>query len=429
MASKVRKEKYRRDLDDVLQVQEHGALEKVKAWLISVMNEKVGVTKDVLCYASECVDKMDDASLKKSIYLFMLDFVHPRAYLFTWEIMLIRRSLSELYSSDNDFKEAAKVLMGIPFEKLKVSKETKETKQILYLRISCLHLKSDNLTEAELYLKLVQPLLAADSEEMVWYETQQMTLLLMKKEFLEASKKLDRISEINYKLSKKSEASHNYTGAIFCAIMAPTGQERSQILTTLYQDQRSKQLSKECLSVMEKVLQERLIKQCQCELTEFWSREGMTSYFHTRILEHNLLVASKLHTSIKLQELAQQLEMQPETVETCLTKMFEEDRICGSIITTTETVVHFGTRRPPASSGVTEATTEVAGSSSMICWSCHSADGGPGGLFRCRGCKRARYCDPECQAADWKRHQAYCVRKQAQREASKAEINAAADLP
>ena len=130
--------------------------------------------------------------------------------------------------------------------------------------------------------------------------------------------------------------------------------------------------------------------------------------------------------------MAKQLEVEPEMVKTCLIKMFEEDRICGSINTTAETVVHFGTRQPPAatpasSSEVTEATTEVASASSMICWSCHSADGGPGGLLRCRGCKRARYCDTECEAADWERHLDYCVQRQAQREANKAERKAATD--
>ena len=110
MASKRRIEKYRRDLDDILQVQE-GVLEKVKAWLISVMNDKVEITKDILCYVHECVAKMDDASLKKSIYLIMLDLVHPRAYLFRREIVVMRLSLSELYSEVNDLKEAAQILV------------------------------------------------------------------------------------------------------------------------------------------------------------------------------------------------------------------------------------------------------------------------------------------------------------------------------
>ena len=327
MASKTRIEKYRRDLDDILQVQELGVLEKVKAWLIPVMNDKVDVTRDILSYLDSCVDKMVDASLKMSIYLSV---------------------------------------------------------------------------QVQSLLKMVK-------------------LLKQKGKCIELSEKFIDLSENLYKISKKSMAHHGF--AITCAIMAPACQERSQLLTTLYQDQRNKLLPKEYLSVMEKVLQERLIK--QTELVFLVLIESMTSDFRNAILEHNLLVASKLYTSVKLQKLAKLLEMEPE--------LFEEDRICISITTSSETVVHFGTRQPPAaapasSSGVSEAGTEVAGASSMICWSCHSADGGPGGLFRCRGCKRARYCDPECQAADWKRHQAYCVQKQGQREASKAEINSATDL-
>jgi len=425
MASKRRIEKYRRDFDGILQVQENGVLEKVKAWLMSVMNDKVDVTKDILSYVNECVGKMEDSSLKKSIYLFMLDLVHPRAYLFTREIVVMRLRLSDLYSKENDLKEAAQILLGVPFERLK---ESKKTVGNIYWLISSYYADSDSFTEAEVYLKLVEPLLAADI-----FEVRQAIFLLKvvkflerKGKFIELSEKFIELSENLHNISKKSLELHGI--AIQCAIMTPAGPERSQLLNTLYQDQRSKQLPKEYISVMEKFLQEELIK--QCELTE--GTGIMTSYFLNAILEYNLLVASKLYTSIKLQELTKQLELQPETVETCLTKMFEEDRICGFITTSTETVVHFGTRQPPStapasSSGVTEATTEAAGASTTICWSCHSADGGPGGLFRCRGCKRARYCDPECQAADWERHQDYCVQKQAQREASKAERKAATD--
>lgn len=53
-----------------------------------------------------------------------------------------------------------------------------------------------------------------------------------------------------------------------------------------------------------------------------------------------------------------------------------------------------------------------------ICWSCHAAVCGTGGLPppRCLGCMKARYCDPECQAADWERHQEWCSNQQASRE-------------
>ena len=53
-----------------------------------------------------------------------------------------------------------------------------------------------------------------------------------------------------------------------------------------------------------------------------------------------------------------------------------------------------------------------------VCFSCH-APASKVELARCRGCKRARYCDEECQAADWDRHQDFCVARQAARESRK----------
>ena len=47
-----------------------------------------------------------------------------------------------------------------------------------------------------------------------------------------------------------------------------------------------------------------------------------------------------------------------------------------------------------------------------VCWSCHAPDEEGRQLSRCRGCRRARYCDQECQAADWDRHSGYCLQKQ-----------------
>ena len=49
-----------------------------------------------------------------------------------------------------------------------------------------------------------------------------------------------------------------------------------------------------------------------------------------------------------------------------------------------------------------------------VCFSCH-APASKVELARCRGCKRACYCDEQCQAADWNRHQDFCVARQAAR--------------
>ena len=56
------------------------------------------------------------------------------------------------------------------------------------------------------------------------------------------------------------------------------------------------------------------------------------------------------------------------------------------------------------------------GKGGRICWSCHAPEVEGVKLARCRGCKRARYCDQQCQAADWERHQGYCVERQTVRQ-------------
>ena len=53
-----------------------------------------------------------------------------------------------------------------------------------------------------------------------------------------------------------------------------------------------------------------------------------------------------------------------------------------------------------------------------LCWSCHAPKEEGRQLRRCRGCRRARYCDQECQAADWERHSGYCVEKQEKKQTS-----------
>jgi len=49
-----------------------------------------------------------------------------------------------------------------------------------------------------------------------------------------------------------------------------------------------------------------------------------------------------------------------------------------------------------------------------ICWNCsRSADTTP--LLKCKGCRKARYCDDKCQAEDWEVHADYCEKKMKKR--------------
>ena len=59
---------------------------------------------------------------------------------------------------------------------------------------------------------------------------------------------------------------------------------------------------------------------------------------------------------------------------------------------------------PPAQA---EIITE--GKKEKICWNCHASATDLGArLLKCSSCRKARYCDPECQQEDWGRHRQFC---------------------
>jgi len=50
-----------------------------------------------------------------------------------------------------------------------------------------------------------------------------------------------------------------------------------------------------------------------------------------------------------------------------------------------------------------------------ICWNC-SKSAGTVPLYKCEGCRKARYCDDQCQQEDWAVHTDYCQKKTIMRE-------------
>ena len=51
-----------------------------------------------------------------------------------------------------------------------------------------------------------------------------------------------------------------------------------------------------------------------------------------------------------------------------------------------------------------------------VCWSCqNNAETDGVTLLKCHGCRRARYCDVECQSEDWEYHREYCQAVQERR--------------
>ena len=62
-----------------------------------------------------------------------------------------------------------------------------------------------------------------------------------------------------------------------------------------------------------------------------------------------------------------------------------------------------------------EKSEAVDDSYKKVCWNClKSTDSVP--LYKCGGCRKARYCQEKCQKQDWGRHGEYCQLKTKKRE-------------
>merc|ERR1712106_838591 len=67
--------------------------------------------------------------------------------------------------------------------------------------------------------------------------------------------------------------------------------------------------------------------------------------------------------------------------------------------------------------------TEEKKEKEKICWNCHASESEEGvKLSKCKGCRKARYCDEECQSSDWERHSSYCEKMQEKRKKKEEKI-------
>ncbi|KAJ8902712.1 hypothetical protein NDN08_006032 [Rhodosorus marinus] len=125
---------------------------------------------------------------------------------------------------------------------------------------------------------------------------------------------------------------HLYRRSYFSA---PAGEQRSKMLSKLYQDERCRGL--EFFKVLERVHSQKLLKKEHIEvLSERVKLLDIKSEETQQVLdlattEHNLLAVSVLYTSIKLQSLAELLNISPQTAEAAVADMICERRLAGKI--------------------------------------------------------------------------------------------------
>ncbi|KAF9435611.1 COP9 signalosome complex subunit 4 [Entomortierella beljakovae] len=275
------------------------------------------------------------ADTKKEIYKHALDKVQGRLVSFEEQVSAIRTHLATIYEEEEDWAEAAQVLMGIPLDSGHRIIPN-EYKVGVYIRIVRLLLEDDEAVSAEAYLNRASVLIreTKDLSLQLTFKLSQARVSDFKNKFLEASSRYHEISYIQD--VDAEERMHILSAAVVCAVLAPAGPQRSRMLATLYKDDRSQRLPH--FSILEKMYLDRVLR--SNEVSEFATTlkqhqlallPDNTTVLDRAVIEHNLLSSSKIYNNISFEELGALLGVTAEQAEARASKMMGEGRMSGSI--------------------------------------------------------------------------------------------------
>lgn len=341
-------EKYRAVLESILKHSGQELVEGLQVFVEAIVNENVSlvISRQLLTeVGNHLISLPDDVS--KAVSHFTLDKVQPRVVSFEEQVASIRQHLADIYEKNQNWREAASVLVGIPLETGQ-KQYSVDYKLETYLKIARLYLEDEDPVQAEAYINRASLLQAETKNEQlqIYYKVCYARVLDYRRKFIEAAQ---RYNELSYKpIIHEDERMTALRNALICTILASAGQQRSRMLATLFKDERCQQLP--AYNILEKMYLDRIIR--RSELEDFsallQSHQKATTADGSTILdravvEHNLLSASKLYNNITFEQLAALLEIPSSKAEKIASQMITEGRMNG-YIDQIDSIVYFESR-------------------------------------------------------------------------------------
>uniref|UniRef100_A0A672L6B0 COP9 signalosome complex subunit 4 n=1 Tax=Sinocyclocheilus grahami TaxID=75366 RepID=A0A672L6B0_SINGR len=334
---------YRQILEKALQFTDAEQLEALKAFVEAMVNENVSlvISRQLLTDFCTHLQNLPEGTAK-AVCHFTLDKIQPRVISFEEQVASIRQHLATIYEKEEDWRNAAQVLVGIPLETGQNSNHL-----FFYFTDSTMMMAE---VQAEAYINRASLLQNESTNEQlqIHYKVCYARVLDYRRKFIEAAQ---RYNELSYKsIVHETERLEALKHALHCTILACAGQQRSRMLATLFKDERCQQLAAH--GILEKIYLDRIIRGNQ--LQEFAAmlmphQEATTadgsSILDRAVIEHNLLSASKLYNNITFEELGALLEIPPAKAEKIASQMITEGRM-NVFIDQIDSIVHFETREP-----------------------------------------------------------------------------------
>lgn len=178
-------------LDDVVK---SGRTQDFGAFLDAVVDEHQVSARPVLSEYVARVSKLEDREQRKDVVSMSVDRLTPRTNVFEEQATDLRKVYADLLEEDEEFEQAAKVLVGIPLESS--SNRTPEDKLQIYIRIVRLFLEDEDSTSAETYFQRASllPVAQSDLATQLQFKLCQARMFDYARRFAEASSKYHELS-------------------------------------------------------------------------------------------------------------------------------------------------------------------------------------------------------------------------------------------
>ncbi|KAI8802657.1 PCI domain-containing protein [Cladochytrium replicatum] len=282
-----------------------------------------------------------DPEFATSVWRELLDLTQSRTVAFEDQISTVRERVAQILEDEEDWKEAARMLQGIPLDSghRNISDDYKLR---IYIRIVRLLIEDEDAIGAETYLNRSALLLPTCTDKVVHlqFKGSQARILDYKRQFIQAASKYH---ELSYHPDMPDDDKIFCLGAAMtCAVLAGAGPQRSRILATLYKDDRVRERpelkSGGVVGILEKMYLDRVLRRAEVEEFERTLKPHQlaklsdgTTVLDRAVIEHNLLSASKLYNNITFSELGALLAIPPEQAEQIASKMVGEGRLAATI--------------------------------------------------------------------------------------------------
>ena len=349
-----------------------GDVAALKSTVDALLLESTPVTaaRPLLKYLGEQIDqKLEDGLKAEEVCTHGLGRIAARGVdVFEEADFWLRWSLYRVYVGDEDFLRAASVLSQA---RLECSAFSDKDRASAYVRVAQNYFKGGDEVSADRYLKRAGESIykADDAPLMMQWRSLQALIADSKRKFLEAASAYIQIVREASGMANDEELVTFLEKAAVCAVLAPAGPQRTRVLGVLVRDERIGQIKPVVGSMLTRVYHERLIPLADATAFEAGLQTHQraltsdgTSIVAKALVEHNLLAASRLYSSISFVRLGELLGISPAAAEKTAARMIGEKRLAAAL-DQVGGYVDFALAPPPAPSSSTGASSQDASAS------------------------------------------------------------------